>query len=193
MFQTYKIRDHFRDALKLCLDVDADSFPHLSMNTKSSKHGNISKITKQAYRRLMIAIVRLYVAHVLFQELNGEDESKRRFSFSTYPSLRPMFEVLENHLANVHATKNETASMKKQSKESLNRLYNTELNRVEKLIISSVKTMKDAAEGLGKARLFQQEMEKREKRSTVPAASTEPPIGDQLAKILKLVEKQAND
>lgn len=132
---TYRVRDSFRDAILECSDITAESFPHLfEIKKKQGKtSGGISKITKQAFRRLMIFIARLYQAKTISQRLK-EPKDETPFSFAYSPKLQPMFECIEMHLRDISRLESDhqVANQKDQSCGELIHSITSEIAKCQK-------------------------------------------------------------
>lgn len=75
---TFMVKDSFRDALKACPKITKKKFPFLYeiKTTHGKNYGAITKINKQAFKRLMIVIARLHQAREIckhFQQVIQED------------------------------------------------------------------------------------------------------------------------
>ena len=93
---TYKICDLFRLAIVANPNITQERFPKLFLNKNTSKtKGNVSKITKQAYKRLMVFIARLYSAHSVYYANTSVPPA---FSFEVHPDMEPVFVCLEASL-----------------------------------------------------------------------------------------------
>ena len=79
------------------------SYPFLSENKKNSKiSGNLSKLTQQSFRRMIILVTRIYLAHDIARcltESNGSTLSG--FNFATYPILKDALDCLETRLQKI--------------------------------------------------------------------------------------------
>jgi hypothetical protein len=97
---TYNVRDLFREALSACKDITRNSYPFLSENKKKCKtSGNLSKLTQQSFRRMIILVSRIYLAHDIVRCLSGSNVSTLPgFNFATYPILKDALDSLEMRL-----------------------------------------------------------------------------------------------
>jgi hypothetical protein len=108
VISTYSVRDVFRAALMACPDITPNEFPYLAPNKKGTKtSGNISKILRQAPRRFMIFIARLFLAHNVMQKDSLGDRTDP-FTFETYPSMGDAFKSIESDLADTHVASTST-------------------------------------------------------------------------------------
>lgn len=110
VLQTYNIREIFRDAISNCPDVTPEAYPRLSENKVGGKmSGNVSKITRQAYRRLMIFIARIYHAHHIATQIKKTHPNliplESEFRIQSYPALVRAFESMEAHLGDLQKTR----------------------------------------------------------------------------------------
>lgn len=116
MIKTFKIRDLVRQAIIACPDITDLAFPYLFENKKSTQNknsGNVSKITKQAFRRLMIFIGRIYQARIIVTKIGNADEVPA-FTFDNYPELGEMFRCIEAHFRE-ESTKDRSVAFQKQN------------------------------------------------------------------------------
>ena len=97
VIRTFGIRDIFREAMKLCSDIEPSNFPFLSKN-KSSGAGNVSKITNALHRRIMIYVAHTYVATEMMKKLNPNYQVSS-FNFHSFPYMEAMLCSIENHLS----------------------------------------------------------------------------------------------
>ena len=71
----FNIRDLFRQALLFCDDITETLFPNLFANKRNeNRSGNVSIITHQEFRKLMIFIARIIQAHLINKKIG--DASK---------------------------------------------------------------------------------------------------------------------
>jgi hypothetical protein len=72
-------------------------------------YGNVSKITRQAYHRLMIFIARIYHAHHIATQIKKMHPNlillESDFCIQSYPALARAFESMEAHLGDLQKTK----------------------------------------------------------------------------------------
>jgi hypothetical protein len=82
-----------------CPDITKVDFPYLfeNKNRHTRSSGNVSKITKQAYRRLMLFVARLYQGQMLVKKLD-ESVEVPPFNFESYQDLKPILRCLEDYL-----------------------------------------------------------------------------------------------
>jgi hypothetical protein len=116
VIKTFKIRDLVRQAIIACPDITDLAFPYLFENKKSTQNknsGNVSKITKQAFRRLMIFIARIYQARIIVTKIGNADEVPA-FTFDNYPELGEMFRCIEAHF-HEESTKDRSVAFQKQN------------------------------------------------------------------------------
>ena len=73
--KTFNVRDLFRQALLSCPDITQTSFPNLFANKRiENRSGNVSKITRQEIRKLIIFIVWMVQARIVTTKIG--DASK---------------------------------------------------------------------------------------------------------------------
>jgi hypothetical protein len=143
VISTYGVRELFRQALIECVDITDADFPHLSVNKKERKAlGNVSKITRQAFRRLMIFVARVYYAHFIEEQLDSE-ANLGTFSFATYPVLKKMFQCIESHMREV-AKPNPKSPAKAKSPVDVVITLQTQLNGLEKTSLTLEKGLRNA-------------------------------------------------
>jgi len=151
VIRTYGIRDLFREAINACDDITCSEFPQLYLNKNGNKtSGNISRITRQGIRRLMIFIARLYEAHFIMDRL-GTPTTKPpgSFSFTTYPILKPMFTCIEGQLSCSQSISEDQESCLTDLVQSITvdiayckKMLNLGVSRVEKLESASMELSK---------------------------------------------------
>ena len=144
MISTYRVRELFRLALFECDDINDAAFPHLSINKKERKAlGNVSKITRQAFRRLMIFVARVYYAHFVAEQLDHPASNPGTFSFETYPVLEKMFVCIEAHMSEV-VKSNSKSPAKEKNLVDVAFTLQTQLNGLEKTSATLEKGLKNA-------------------------------------------------
>jgi len=182
VIQTYSIRETFHDALRACPDVTPESFPHLYKNVKLSKTSrNVSKITRQVFRCLMIVIAHLFNAHILVNILKPVDTD---FSFNYFPQLKPIFTVLEAYLAELQGAGEKSSIMQKRSSESI-------VQQLHSNLAWCKKSVQNIASHLGN---METNLIEFEKRSTTKKAKPAKPKfvkvkQETLEKLLSLLDK----
>ena len=98
VMKTFHIRDLFWKALMACPDITEAAFPYLFENKKNeNRSGNVSKITRQEFHKLMIFVARIYQAHVTINKI-GNSVTLPSFVFQSYDGLELAFRAIENHL-----------------------------------------------------------------------------------------------
>ena len=135
VISTYDVRGLFREAIAACPDITKDKFPNLFKNKSTKqKSGNITKIQKQCYKLIMIAMARLYKAHTvcLSLALTTGCRFQPHFDFKHYdPHLQTYCEILEEHLQDRLVTPIKSPPTNKTDTELVHEIRN-ELNRCKK-------------------------------------------------------------
>jgi len=99
--KTFNVRDLFRKVLLSCPDITQTSFPNLFANKRiENRSGNVSKITRQEFRKLMIFIARIVQARIVTTMIDVASKVPP-FNFATYPVLEESFRAIENHLCEI--------------------------------------------------------------------------------------------
>jgi hypothetical protein len=135
-----------------CDDINDAAFPHLSINKKERKAlGNVSKITRQAFRRLMIFVARVYYAHFVAEQLDHSANNPGTFSFETYPVLKNMFLCIEAHMSEVAKSNSKLPAKEKNLVDVVLGLQ-TQISGLEKTSATLEKTSATLGYGLKNAR-----------------------------------------
>ena len=111
----------FREAVSACKDITLSSYPFLSENKKKCKmSGNLSKLTQQSFRRMIILVARIYLAHDIVRCLSGSNAScLPGFNFATYPILKDALDCLETRLQKIFDSSSYVAIKPKSAMELL--------------------------------------------------------------------------
>jgi hypothetical protein len=104
-----------------CKDITLSSYPFLSENKKKCKmSGNLSKLTQQSFRRMIILVARIYLAHDIVRCLSGSNAScLPGFNFATYPILKDALDCLETRLQKIFDSSSYVAIKPKSAMELL--------------------------------------------------------------------------
>jgi hypothetical protein len=98
MLTTFMVKDSFRDALNACPKITKKEFPILYKikKTHGKNYGALTKINKQAFKRLMIFIARLHQAREICKQFQREvDEDWNN------EHVIMCFECIEEHIQEI--------------------------------------------------------------------------------------------
>jgi hypothetical protein len=157
VLSTYNVRDLFREALSACKDITQTSYPLLSENKKKCKtSGNLSKLTQQSLRRMIILVARIYLADDIVRCLSPH--TLPGFNFETYPVLKNALDTLENRLEQICESSSGVATKSKSAIELLQSIENDVRVAKQRLVLAETAT-RQALESLKMREVYCMESE----------------------------------